>query len=249
MPITKDQAAKTVCREHLKENTTPLRGSLRHNWYSQCEATSATRSTWSCKFSHTVINIERITRLGKQAEEFTVSLDYGYGFERYGSYEYCRSGWDVEVNGVKYRSGGSMMKVYNLPKSIMLAEGKLELPAYSPSSGKIQAICKFFDSDRGCNRDDCKFDHNVIDTKRFENLVRWGAQEISPDYEYLSVECRTTGGKPTWKITMKPDAFKKLTDSDEMAKKLPPRPFSRQNENMFTLLKEMEGVMGITSSA
>ncbi|KAF9557010.1 hypothetical protein CPC08DRAFT_710735 [Agrocybe pediades] len=246
MPITKDQAAKTVCREHLKVNTNPLRGSLRHTWYSQCEATSATRSNWSCKFSHTLINIDRITRLAK---EFTVSLNYGYGFERYGSHDDWRSGWEVEVNGVKYRSGSSTVPVHNLPKSILLAEEQLGLPAYSSSSEKIQAICKFFHSDRGCNREGCRFDHNVIVTKRFENLVRWGDKGMSPNYEFLSVECRATGGKSTWKITMKPDAFKMLRDNDEMAKKVPPRPFSRQNENLFTLVKELEGIMGIMSSA
>ena len=49
-------------------------------------------------------------------------LDYGYGFERYGSYENWSSGWDVIVNGRDLGSGGSHEKTYDLPKSLLLAE-------------------------------------------------------------------------------------------------------------------------------
>lgn len=70
-----------------------------------------------------------------------MKLDYGYGFERYGTYEDWTSGWNVTVNGRNLGSNGSMEKTYNLPKSLLLAEYKLGMiKKAEPDVRKLQML-------------------------------------------------------------------------------------------------------------
>jgi hypothetical protein len=65
-----------------------------------------------------------------------VTLDYGYGFERYGAYEDCRSGWDVTLNGRKLLRWSD--KTYDLPKSFLIAERELGIVAKGDP-----AVCRY----------------------------------------------------------------------------------------------------------
>lgn len=53
-----------------------------------------------------------------------VQLEYGHGFERYGSYECDGSGWDVKLDGEVVSNGG---RTPDLPKAVMLAERSQQL--------------------------------------------------------------------------------------------------------------------------
>jgi len=113
---------------------------------------------------------------------------------------------------------------------------------------KIQAMCRNFEEKGGCKRGNCHFDHGVIDSARFERLVRWGTEGISRNCEYLSVECTVTNGVPDWRITLKPDAFGKMKSSEPMAKNIPDRPFGYSDRDLFRLLRIVEEVVGSTTS-
>ncbi|KIM25532.1 hypothetical protein M408DRAFT_331095 [Serendipita vermifera MAFF 305830] len=224
-----------------------LRGSVRSCFYSECEA----RFYRSCKFSHTIVNTDRILDLGRSID-CVVTLDYGSGFERYGSYESWDSGWEVSVNGRSLKSGGSIEKVYNLPKSLLLAESKLGIVAKGEAARqypKVQTLCVPHHRNLACRRPDYRYDHNLVESKRLERLAqtKWADEGVS-NYDFLSVECRVRDGLAVWKITTKPDAFTKLRPSDPLARTILPRPFSHEDEDLLNLVRHMEGLIGITET-
>jgi len=246
--VNEEYAARTACRDHSKICTKELRGSISRSFYSDCEAR---RLYGGCKFSHTIFNTQRVLKLGAGSENFVVELRYGYGFERYGSYEGWSSGWDVIVNGRDLGSGGSDEKTYNLPKSLLLAEHRLGTKARGDPEvnyGKVQTICKANDDHGACNRPDCRFDHNLVDSKRIESLVRWPNQSQTPDHEYMAIECRVEGGRAVWKITLKPDAFVKIPPGGSIARTLPPRPFSHEYQDLLGAIRHVETVVGLTKA-
>ncbi|KIJ65293.1 hypothetical protein HYDPIDRAFT_88995, partial [Hydnomerulius pinastri MD-312] len=222
--------------------------SMSRSFLSACEAK---HYTFNCKFSHTIFNAHRVIKLGGGNLDFHVKLDYGYGFERYGAYEDWRSGWDVTVNGKVYASGGNHVKTYNLPKSLLWAESQMGLKHKGDPDvtyEKVQSLCKAHYQGSGCQRAGCRYDHDLMDAARTEKLARWCAAGTD-DYEYMTLECRATGGRIQWKITMKPDAFKQLRVTDPIARTIPARPFSLEDENLLDLVKRVEGMVGLVSSS
>ncbi|KAF8651625.1 hypothetical protein AX16_004666 [Volvariella volvacea WC 439] len=252
MPVSDEYAARTACRDHARICTRELRGSLRGSFYSDCEFRSYHGSSgrW-CKFSHTIFNTTRVLNLGGESRDFLVQLNYGYGFERYGAYENWADGWNVIVNGENLGSSGSQQKTYDIPKSLLLAEHKLGMKAKGDPEvkyDKVQSICTAHYQHSRCQRIDCRYDHNLVDAKRIESLVRWSPGGMSPDYETLTVECRVTGGRARWKVILKPDAFAKLSPTDPLARTIPPRPFSYEDEDLLKVIRHMERVVGLTPS-
>jgi len=113
---------------------------------------------------------------------------------------------------------------------------------------KKQSLCQAHQSGNCTFGSQCRLDHDLIDGKRLENLVRWGLDD-SGTYEYLTVECRNNPrGSVRWKITLKPDAFKALKADDPVAKTLPARLFSREGDDLLQVIREMEKIVGIDSS-
>lgn len=78
-----------------------------------------------------------------------------------------------------------------------------------------------------------------------ERLVRWADQGMSPNHEYLSVECKVTESHAAWKITMKPDAFAHLSPTDPIARIIPPPPFSYEDDDLLTVIRRMEETLGL----
>lgn len=71
---------------------------------------------------------------------------------------------------------------------------------------------------------------------------------MSPNYEYMSVECRSTAGRIRWKIVMKEAAFATLGPTDPLARSIPSLPYSYEDEDLLTVIRHMEGIVGITTS-
>ncbi|KAH7883472.1 hypothetical protein F5I97DRAFT_1815357 [Phlebopus sp. FC_14] len=248
MPVSSDYAARTACRDHANICTKELRGSLRFMFYSECEG----RRQYGCKFSHTIFNTKRVVRLGGGKQDFHVKLDYGYGFERYGTYEGWSDGWDVTVDGKEYRSHGNMEKTFDIPKALLLAEKRMGLKkAGDPDVPhvKSQSLCMAHYEGAGCQRSDCRYDHDLVDGTRIEKLARWKEQGMSPNFDFLSLECKAKGGVVKWKITMKPDAFKELNATDSFSRTIPPRPFNYESDNLLDVIKQMEQTVGLKVSS
>ena len=110
--------------------------------------------------------------------------------------------------------------------------------------GKVQSMCVHYQQS-GCRRANCRYDHDLIDAKRIERLVRW-APMGTLDYEFITVECRVTGGHIIWKIVLKPEAFANLSPTDPIAHTIPPRPFSYENEDLLKAIRHMESIVGVT---
>lgn len=148
MPVSDEYASRTACRDHTIINTQPLRGSLRGQFYSQCEKA---RFNYTCKYSHTVFNINRVHKIVSTLwllflaqcgfstsqgnrdgrKSYVVCLDYGHGFERYGCYEGWDSGWEVRDEfGYPPRSsqhGIGQARVHDLPKALLVKEARTGL--------------------------------------------------------------------------------------------------------------------------
>ncbi|KDR74430.1 hypothetical protein GALMADRAFT_141468 [Galerina marginata CBS 339.88] len=243
-PNHAEYAARTACRDHSKVCTRELRGSLRGVFYSDCEQ----KRNNGCKFSHSIFNTEKVLKLGGESRNFVISLDYGYGFERYGAYETWSFGWDVKVNGEYLGSRSSNQKTYNLPKSLFLAENKLAMIATDAKSEKVQSLCRAHYNHTSCRRANCRYDHDLIDAKRIQHLGRWSNEGMVPSYQILSVECRVTDGRAMWKITLKPDAFAKLSPTSPIALAIPFWPFSREGEDLLAVVKLLEAVVGVAET-
>ncbi|KAF9224529.1 hypothetical protein BS17DRAFT_702542 [Gyrodon lividus] len=247
MPVNNDYAARTVCRNHGRICTKELRGSMRMVFCTGCDAK---HDNFNCKFSHTIFNTSRVMKLGGGDQDFHVKLDYGYGFERYGAYDGWTSGWDVTANGHTHRSPGSRVKTYDFPKALLWAESQVGLTHKGDPDvtyDKVQSLCKSHYKGSGCQRADCRYDHDLMDAERIEKLARWKGRGTD-EYEYMTLECRATGGRILWKITMKSDAFKELRVTDPIARTIPARPFSLEDGNLLDLVKRVEGVVGLTVS-
>ncbi|THU85732.1 hypothetical protein K435DRAFT_685020 [Dendrothele bispora CBS 962.96] len=195
-------------------------GSRRHRTYSHCEYT---RSNY-CRYSHSIFNLKRILKLVSLPG--VIRLNYGHGFERYGSYETTRSGWDRTL---QICSDGQEAN-YNLPKAILLAEKNRSLTwvgAPEVQYEKKQSLCQSYQNDRCKYGPQCRFDHDLDDGNHLEKLARWVVDDFST-YNYLTVECHRDlhegiGPRPRnagvhWKITLKPNAFKKFKANDPIAK-------------------------------
>ncbi|KAF8073322.1 hypothetical protein FPV67DRAFT_1736479, partial [Lyophyllum atratum] len=215
--------------------------------YSDCEGRPA--HDYVCKYSHTILNTKRIVRLGKNSPIFSIRLEYGYGFERYGMCDGWTDGWDVFVNDINLGSAGYDEKTYNLPKSLLLAEHKLGIKTFNPSTDKanvrkVQSICRS-NHDRGFCRfkNGCRYDHDLIDSRRLERLVRWADEGMSPHRDYMSVECRVEGGvgraTPTWRVTLKPYAFAKLGLGSNRIEE------TYEGGDLLGVVRRMERVVGL----
>ncbi|KAF7986241.1 hypothetical protein HWV62_38705 [Athelia sp. TMB] len=246
MPIDPEYAKRTACRDHAKVYTGELRGSLRMHFFSECRGKSATRTWFSCKFNHTIVNTKRLLALSVGNPDSIITLDYGYGFERYGWYDGWGSGWDITASGRQLHSSGSMQKTTNLPEALLLAEHRLGIAA-EVDHEKVQSLCKAHHDGNtsSCRRVDCRYDHDLIESKRMENLVRWPPGDMS-DYDALTAECHITNGNVRWKITMKPAAFATLPSTNPLAQTIPSRPFSFEDESLLTVIRHMERVCGLT---
>ncbi|KAF8073325.1 hypothetical protein FPV67DRAFT_1477363 [Lyophyllum atratum] len=238
--VPDEYAARTVCSPHSRRCTKSFLG----RFYSDCEGRPV--HDYVCKYSHTILNTKRILRLGinDKSPNFSIRLEYGYGFERYGMYDGWTDGWDVFVNDLNLGSAGYDEKTYNLPKSVLLAEHKLGMKTFNPSAdkadGKVQSICRNT-HDRGFCRfkNACRYDHDLIDSRRLERLVRWADEGMSPHRDYMTVECRVEGGAPTWRITLKPDAFAKLGLGSNRIQE------AYEGGDLLGVVRRMEQVVGL----
>lgn len=69
------------------------------------------------------------------------------------------------------------------------------------------------------------------------------------NYEYLTVECKATDDRIRWKIIMKPDGFQALKTTDPtVAQTIPSPPFEYEDEDLLTVIKHIEGIVGISVS-
>ncbi|KAF8555312.1 hypothetical protein OG21DRAFT_922427 [Imleria badia] len=255
MPVNDEYAARTTCRDHTLVNTQPLRGSLRGQFYSQCEKA---RFDYRCKFSHTIFNINRVHKIGNRdgRKSYIVSLDYGHGFERYGCYEGWDSGWDVRVpDGSGYPPGPSKYvghaRVHDLPKALLLEEAHTGLRAAGDALtqyGKVQSLCRAHHELNACQRPDCKFDHDLVDSARIEKLARWVPRDTD-NYDVLTVECRVVEGQTTWKIILKEAAFAKLKATDPIAHHITSRPYSYEAAELLDVVRHMEQVVGLATTS
>ena len=98
-----------------------------------------------------------------------------------------------------------------------------------------------------CSRADCRYDHDLIDAKRIEHLVRWPQNGMSPDHEYISVDCRSTAGRIRWKIVLKEAAFATLSPADPLTWSIPSRPYSYEDDDLLTVIRHMERIIGIAA--
>ncbi|KAF9240268.1 hypothetical protein BU15DRAFT_74184 [Melanogaster broomeanus] len=215
-----------------------LRGSMSVSFLSNCQAKHYT----SCKFSHTIFNTDRVIKLGRGSEDFHVKLDYGYGFERYGSYEGWSSGWDVIVEREKPTGRVAVWKKLTIFQNLSYWR-RVRWDSSTKSRAFVNPIMKA----RDCLRPDCRYDHDLMDGARIEKLVRWSAWGTDT-FDFMTLECRKSGGRVQWKITMKPDAFKQLRVTDPIARTIPARPFSLEDANLLDLVKRVEGVVGLVVS-
>jgi hypothetical protein len=120
----------------------------------------------------------------------------------------------------------------------------LIIPRTQVKYGKVQSMCVHYQRS-SCRRANCRYDHDLIDAQRIEHLVRWATQGTS-NYEFMTVECRVTGGHILWKIILKPEAFAKLSPTDHIAHTIPPRPFCYENEDLLKAIRHMERIVGVT---
>lgn len=67
---------------------------------------------------------------------------------------------------------------------------------------------------------------------------------MDPDCEFLTLECKVTGGSAMWKITLKPAAFEMLSFTNPSSSTIPARPFSYEDEDLLKVIKHMERVVG-----
>jgi len=176
----------------------------------------------------------------------------------------------VSVNGKALHSGGSHEKVHDLPKFQNLyclwrknwrqwqreiqrcADPRLQICdplnmifyRIQPQYPKLQTLCPSDYRDLACRSANCRYDHNLVDSKRIEQLAcpQWAYSGMDM-VDYLSVECRVRDGRATWKITLKPAAFAKLQPGGQSARIVPPRPFSYEDEDLLNVIRHMEGVV------
>jgi hypothetical protein len=87
-----------------------------------------------------------------------------------------------------------------------------------------------------CHRNNCRYDHDIIDCTRIEKLARWTPRGMS-DYEYLTVECKATNGRIRWKIIIKPDALQDLKTINPIAQTIPSPPFEYEDDGLLTVIK------------
>ncbi|KAK7471089.1 hypothetical protein VKT23_002504 [Stygiomarasmius scandens] len=237
-PRSRNVAQHTLCKKHTMLYSGVPTESMRHHTYSDCEYHGK-----PCPYSHDIFNIKRVLKLGTG----TIHLNYGHGFERYGSHECNSRGWSITLN--KMMICFDTQKTQDLPKSVLLAEENRNITrvgAPEVEYEKTQSLCYAHQSGRCTSGSQCRFDHDLIDAKRLEKLVRWGHD--SGTCEYLTVECRhDPRGSVRWKITLKADAFMTLKTNDPIAKKLPRRPFSKEGNDLLQVIREMEGIVGIDS--
>ncbi|KAF8135819.1 hypothetical protein EV363DRAFT_1159509 [Boletus edulis] len=253
MPVSDEYAARTACRDHTLINTQPLRGSLRGQFYSLCQKK---RFDGGCKYSHTIFNVNRVHKIGNRdgRKSYVVHLDYGYGFERYGGYEGWYGGWEVRVpegSGYPPSKNVGHARVYDLPKAFLLEEARTGLRAAGDTLTqytKVQSLCRAHHDLNGCGRQDCKFDHDLVDSARIQKLARWAPWGTN-DYDALTVECRVVEGQTTWKIALKEAAFAKLKATDPIAGCIPSRPYSYESVELLDVVRHMERVVGLVATA
>lgn len=95
-----------------------------------------------------------------------------------------------------------------------------------------------------CQRPDCKFDHDLVDSARIEKLARWTQ---GGDYDAVTVECRVVEGRTTWKIILKEAAFAGLKATDPVARRIPSRPYSYESTELLDVVRHMEEVVGLST--
>ncbi|KAF5346604.1 hypothetical protein D9758_013480 [Tetrapyrgos nigripes] len=240
--VSNDYAARTPCKKHMMEYTGQATGSMRWSTYSDCEYRSL---NYSCRYSHHIFNTKRILKLGNGI----IRLNYGYGFERYGGYDDQKSGWDIKLDDKILCSDGQ--KTWDLPKSILFAELTQKITwkgAPEVQYEKKQSLCPDYQKGLCSRGSQCRFDHDLVDERRLQKLVRWPVDHIGTEGSYMTVECHNTGSSVRWKITLNPDAFEKLNKNDPIARTIPPRPFSREGSVLLDLIREMEKIVGIATS-
>lgn len=110
---------------------------------------------------------------------------------------------------------------------------------------KVQSLCRAHYELNACQRPDCKFDHDLVDSARIKRLVRWG--EVADNYDALTVECRVVEGQTTWKIILKEAAFAKLKATDPIARRIPSRPYSYEAAELLDVVRHMEQVVGLAA--
>ncbi|KAJ7681354.1 hypothetical protein B0H17DRAFT_1231023 [Mycena rosella] len=238
-------AARTPCRKHYHVFPGEARGSMRHHTYSECEMTGPSGA--SCRYSHDIVNTRRIIALARGGTRpTTVSLIYGCGFERYGSYENWRDGWDVSVDGHDVGHG----RGHDLPKFIMLAElkqGVATKGGSDPVYAKKQSMCLQHGSASGCPRGaNCPYDHDLIDGKRIQGLAKHnGVQGMTAeDLNYLKVDCVIgPSGDVLWRITMLPEGCKGLLAALQGA--VPARPFTFEGAELLDVVRRMETLLQV----
>ncbi|EEB92281.1 hypothetical protein MPER_09235 [Moniliophthora perniciosa FA553] len=226
-------------------------GSMRHHTWSSCEYTD---SNWRCRYSHTVFNTKRVVELGKKNRALSgsaiVKLEYGHGFERYGTYEGTDSGWDVTVDGRDLARG----KRRNLPKSLLLAElsvGITSKGAPDHQYEKKQSMCIDRQKSAGCTRGvNCKYDHDIMDSERLESLATAfsGRDSGFETQDFLTVECHisgTEGDAVIWKIVMKPDAFRGVKTNNPLKAKIPTNQIVFDGDDLLDVLNRLEDFVGL----
>ncbi|KAK7039265.1 hypothetical protein VNI00_010170 [Paramarasmius palmivorus] len=250
--VPDEYANRTPCIKHTRVYAGEARGSMRHDTWSSCEYTGG---NFRCRYSHTVFNAKRVVELGKKNAVFpsVVTLEYGHGFERYGTYEMDSDGWDVKVNGRDL----AHRRRYNLPKSLLLAELTLGITSKGAPDHryeKKQSMCTDRQQPTGCPRGiECKYDHDILDAKRLEALgqaLSHGADSAFDTRDYLTVECRVNGetcdtSTVLWTISMKPDAFKGVKANDPLKLKIPANRASMSGNDLFEVLNRLEDFVGL----
>lgn len=68
------------------------------------------------------------------------------------------------------------------------------------------------------------------------------------NYDMLAVECKVINGRVLWKIIVKPAAVAKAPFTDPVARTMPPRPFSYEDEDLLKVVRHMERVVGLVVS-
>ncbi|KAI3612824.1 hypothetical protein WG66_005253 [Moniliophthora roreri] len=252
--VSNAYANRTPCIKHTRVYPGISQGSRRHFIHSACEYTDG---AYPCRYSHTAFNAKRVVELGRKnpasSRPTIVQLEYGQGYERYTSHDSLDSGWDVRVNGRNHATG----RRWDLPKALLLAELSLGITfkgAPDRQYEKKQSMCLDRQRRSGCQRGDneCKFDHNILDSRRFVSLARaFSGHDEYGDWNYLSVECHISrdgdgdGDGVVWTMVMKPDAFKDLGENDPLRKKMPTNQISLSGSDLLDVLNRLEDFVGL----
>ena len=110
----------------------------------------------------------------------------------------------------------------------------------------MQSLCQAHHERNACQRQDCKFDHDLVDSARIEKLARWTGG--LGDYDALTVECRVVEGRTTWKIVLKEAVFAKLKATDPIARHIPSKPYSYESAELLDVVRHMERVVGLATT-